>query len=211
MASFCGVLPGRQPRKNMDKKLIRAVNSFLKQTHEDKELIIVSDGCEITNKVYEENWLTEPSVKLFRSPKMATYAGGIRDIGMKMAENSDIFCFLDNDDVLGKNHLQTINDQFDFDKNDWVYYDDYLLLDPSFTKFERRNVETRYGSVGTSSISLINFHKYKDRFNGVKPLFPDGYGHDFLFMMKLASAGGKFKKLEKAPTYIVCHYGNVDL
>ncbi|MCK9445464.1 glycosyltransferase family 2 protein [bacterium] len=209
MPSYLGILPGRQERKNFDKKFIRAVNSFIKQTHEDSELIIVSDGCEITNKIYEENWVSNPRIKLFKSPKQAVYSGGVRQIGLKMADG-DIICYLDNDDILGKNHIKTIHDQFDIDNYDWVYYDDYLALEPTFKQFQKRYVETRWASIGTSSHAHINYYKYKDRFKG-EIEWPTGYSHDFLYVVKLATAGGRFKKLETAPTYIVAHYGSVDL
>jgi len=35
---------------------MKAVKSFIKQTYDDKELIIISDGCNITNKLYDENF-----------------------------------------------------------------------------------------------------------------------------------------------------------
>ena len=65
MASWLGA-----KRPHLDKKFVRAVNSFLKQTHEDKELIIVSDGCQITNKLYEEHYKMNPIVTLFKSQKL---------------------------------------------------------------------------------------------------------------------------------------------
>jgi len=205
-----------QGSKNRDKKLIRAVNSFLKQTHEDKELIIVSDGCDITNRIYDENWKTNPIIKLFPSPKQVMYSGGIRNIGCKMA-TGDIITYLDNDDVLGKNHLSEILNKFDTDKYGWVYYDDLMVLpETKFTKFQKRMVEPRFGSIGTSSISHVNFYtnpKYKGT---VIPEWNNlnGYGHDFLYVLKLASFGGPFMKLkdmaEVNSAYIVCHYFNCD-
>jgi glycosyltransferase involved in cell wall biosynthesis len=48
MASFLGDYPNAA--SNRDKKLIRAVNSFINQSYENKELVIVSDGC---TKTYE--------------------------------------------------------------------------------------------------------------------------------------------------------------
>jgi glycosyltransferase involved in cell wall biosynthesis len=204
MASYLGDYPGAA--KNREQKIVRAVNSFLKQTHEDKELIIISDGCQKTIDIYNKNWKDNKSIKLFASNKLPLYSGAIRSIGLKMAEG-DLIAYLDNDDVFGKNHLKTIHDQFNMNENDWVYYDDYMVLDEQFKKFHIRYVETRYGSIGTSSICHKNFNKYKlktdiDWF--------DGYGHDFLYVMKLALSGTKFNKLPKMPEYIVCHYANGD-
>lgn len=207
-ASFLGEYPNAA--SNREQKFIRAVKSFLNQTYEDKELIIVSDGCEITNRIYEENWLTIPNVKIFKSPKQALYSGGIRSIGCKMA-SGDVITYLDSDDVIGKNHIKTIMDQWDIKKYDWVYYDDLMVLNKEFTKFFTRVVEPRYGSMGTSAISHINYFKdprYKDKSS--KPDWFTGYGHDWLYCMKLAACGGQFKKLEKMPAYIVTHYANGD-
>ena len=51
MQSYLGDYPGS--RKDSKNKFVRAVSSFLRQTHEDKELVIVSDGCEDTKKLYK--------------------------------------------------------------------------------------------------------------------------------------------------------------
>lgn len=203
MASYLGDYPGNIC-KNKDKKFVRAVNSFLKQSYTgEKELIIVGDGCQKTKDIYEANWKDNKEIKYFGSPKQPTYAGGIRDIGIKIA-TGEIICYLDNDDVLGKTHIETIVEQFT-DDVDWVYYNDYLVLNKEFTKFEKRWVDPRWGKIGTSSIAHRN-PKFCDKFSDL--LWFNGYSHDWLFVMKLASSGGSFKKLKIEPQYIVCHTGN---
>jgi cellulose synthase/poly-beta-1,6-N-acetylglucosamine synthase-like glycosyltransferase len=202
MASNCTYDPNRQ---NRDKKLVRAVNSFLKQTHEDKELIIVSDGCEITNRLYEENWKTNKQIKFFSSQKLPVYNGGIRTIGLKLADG-DIISYLDNDDVLGRQSLEIIAEQFT-DEVDFVYYDDYLVLTKDFSRMEKRHVELRWAQAGTSSISHKNFLKKGIDLDWSKC---SGYGHDYMFILGMIAEGLKFKKLKKTPQYYVCHYSGFD-
>lgn len=202
MASFLSI-PGRQ---NLDQKFRRAVNSFINQTYQDKELIIVSDGCEITNKIFEENYSNRENIKLIKIPKQPPYSGMMRNIAFNIAQG-DIISYLDADDVLGKNHLQIISDQFDKDNYDFCYYDDYMTLDKDFKKLHIRKVYPRYGSIGTSSITHKNPKLLE---NGDKIKFNTGYGHDFLYVMTLNAMGLRFKKLEKMPQYIVAHYRDGD-
>ena len=210
MASYLGNLNNNPPSEFRNKKFIRAVNSFLKQSYENSELIIVSDGCEITKKIYDENWFINPRVKFFMSAKQPLYSGGIRAVGQKLA-TGDIICYLDNDDLLGKDHIKTIVDQFDINEYDFVYYNDYLALNKEFNKFQTRIVEARYASIGTSSIAHINFEKkYKTDHRRPTWMTMNGYGHDYMYVMRMVSYGCKFKKLDKAPSYIVCHYAGFD-
>lgn len=201
MASWC---PSQ--RKDIDKKLIRAIKSFMNQTYQgEKELIIIGDGCQKTKDVYEANFKDNKEIIYFGSAKQPMYSGGIRDIGLKIA-TGDIVCYLDNDDILGKNHIQTIVDQFT-DEVDWIYYNDYMVLNKEFTKFQLRWVDPRWASIGTSSIA----HRHPKKCEKLKDLqWFTGYGHDFLFVLKLASTGAKSKKLKINPQYIVCHYANAD-
>jgi len=198
MASYLLNYPGAAT--NRDKKFVRAVNSFKKQTYQNKELIIVSDGCQLTVELYNRFFANDDNIKLIQIPKQQLYSGEMRNAAFKIADG-DIISYLDSDDILGKNHLQIIVDGFDLDKFDMVYYDDLMVLDSTFKKFYNRIVEPRWASIGTSSIS----HK-----NNINASWSTGYGHDFIFMMKLASAGLRFKKLERGSEYIVCHYQNAN-
>jgi len=202
MASYLGEYYGRA--SNPEQKFIRAIKSFLTQSYENKELIIVSDGCAITNQIYENTFKKFDNIKLVSIPKQDIYSGECRNAGLRIA-TGDIISYLDNDDIWGKTHLETIVNQFT-DDIDLVYYDDYLVLSPDFKKLQKRLVETRYGSIGTSSISHRNLKDKK--FEHIKDWWPTGYGHDWVFLMKLIINGLQFKKLEKTPSYLVCHYGS---
>lgn len=194
MASYLGDYPGKA--SNPKKKYIRAVKSFLSQTYENKELIIVADGCTDTKDIYDEMFASYDNVRLAFIPKQEMYSGESRNEGLNMA-TGDIIAYLDNDDVWGKNHLEIIMEQFT-DDVDLVYYDDYLVLSKDFKTLQKRIVETRYGSIGTSSVC----HKNVDWLR-----WTTGYGHDWTFVQTAIINGMKFKKLEKTPQYLVAHWG----
>lgn len=198
MASYLQNYPGAAT--NRDKKFIRAVNSFKKQTYQNKELIIVSDGCQLTIDLYNKYFTTDTNIKLIQIPKQPLYSGEMRNIAFQLADG-EIISYLDSDDVIGPNHIQKIVEQFDLDNLDFVYYNDYLVLDNTFKKLQMRIVEPRWASIGTSSISHKNI-------KGLE--WTTGYSHDFSFVFKMVSMGLKFKKLEKNPEYLVCHYNGGD-
>lgn len=198
MASYLLNYPGAA--SNRDKKFIRAINSFKKQTYQNKELVIVSDGCPLTVELYNNFFSNEPNIKLLQIPKQPLYSGEMRNVALGLVDG-DIISYLDSDDILGSSHLKTIVDQFDLDLYDFVYYNDYMTLDSTFKKLHLRIVEPRWASIGTSSISHKNIKNIK---------WTSGYGHDFLFVLNMASMGLKFKKLSTSPQYIVAHYMNGD-
>jgi len=204
MASYLGEYNGRIPTEKRDKQFIRAVKSFINQTYENKELIIIADGCFRTFELYKEHFSTYENIECVIIPKQSTFSGEVRQEGLKMA-TGDLICYLDNDDIFGKLHLETIVNNFDKEKYDWVYYDDFLVLNTDF-KVQKRHVLPRWASIGTSSIAHKNL---KERM--LTTLFTTGYGHDFMAVMKLTTLGFKFKKLEKTPQYLVCHYSGVDI
>jgi len=166
MASYLTDYPGSA--SNRSKKFIRAVNSFKKQTYNNIELIIVSDGCPLTIELYKKYLINDKNIKLIQIPKQPLYSGEMRNIAFQLADG-DIISYLDSDDILGPNHIQKIVEQFDLDEYDWVFYNDYLVLDSTFKKLQMRIVEPRWASIGTSSISHKNI-------KGIE--WNIGYGHD---------------------------------
>lgn len=198
MSSYLGEYPGAA--KERDKKFIRAVKSFQNQSYTDKELIIVSDGCEKTIALYEQYFKNDTQIRLIKLPKQQMYSGEMRNVALRDAQG-DVISYLDSDDVLGKQHLEIIMNQFDTKKYNWVFYNDYLVTEPTFKKLHLRVVETRFGSIGTSAITHLKDERLK---------WSSGYGHDWVFVLKLAGLGTKFTKLKQNPQYLVCHYYNGD-
>lgn len=100
-------------RSNPIKKFNRAVKSFLSQGYSNKELIIVSDGCDLTNKEYEANWSSFDNIKLIKISKNSSkWPGTNRQIGIDHATGSWI-TYLDTDDILHHSHLTNIAHHID--------------------------------------------------------------------------------------------------
>lgn len=195
MPSYLGDYHGAA--KDRELKFIRAVDSFRRQNYADKELIVVSDGCQKTIDLCNRF-----KIQLFQLPKQKPFSGEVRNFGIKYAKGQ-IITYLDTDDYYEQGHLSSImyngfihmsrrGIPFERD-NDWVYWDDYVLTN-DFVK-HKRSTELKFAKIGTSCIA----HKKND----VK--WDDGYGHDFKFIQQLT---GKHEKIETAG-YVVCHIPNL--
>ena len=190
---------------NPEIKFIRAVNSFLNQTHPDKELIVVHDGCEISRQIlYKtfDTFLNSGVIKSVSIPKQEPYSGQMRNTGIAVSDpyKSDIIAYLDADDYIGKDHLCIINKCFDTEKYDWVYYNDFIVKSMNPFEYMIREVEPVACRIGTSSIC----HK-KD----IDLQWGSGYGHDFNMIEKYLLPLKKTKI--QTPQYYVCHVSGLGI
>jgi glycosyltransferase involved in cell wall biosynthesis len=198
MPSFLGEYDGcASDREN---KFVRAVHSFLENSLEEKELIIIGDNCLTTERllfVHFSEQIESGKIKFhqFRK-KQKLFSGSLRSKGIELA-NGEYICYLDTDDVIGKNHLAGILSQVKSQTLDWAYFNDYLNTDAGLIT---KRVELKKDSIGTSSI----IHKYDKRLNWDKC---DGYGHDFKFIERLIKWSDKKDKIYGG-TYIICHIPN---
>lgn len=197
MASYLGEYPNRA--SNPEKKFIRAVKSFLSQSYQDKELVIVADGCDVTEKLYNIYFSKEENVKFVKIEKQPIYSGECRNAGIRIAEGN-VISYLDNDDVLGKKHLEIIMNEFT-DDVDMVYYNDFLVRSADFKQLFKRINKLSYGYIGTSGITHRNIKELE---------WTTGYGHDWVFIMSAVINGLRFKKLKETPQYLVAHWGGVN-
>lgn len=182
-------------------KFLRAVESFLGQRLREAELIIVADGCEITEGLVHEHFereVADGKIHLVKIEKQPPFSGVVRQKGLEKASGG-IICYLDTDDVLGENHLSSIVKQFDTKKYDWVYYDDYIQM---WDGRYRRETFMRECNIGTSSIA----HKQDMEF-----VWQDGYNHDFKTIKKYLF-GKPFVKIDDCEYYVChAHYLGVDV
>ena len=119
MQSYLGEYEGS--RANSDKKFIRAVKSFLAIPDERTQLVIASDGCEITHKLYYKHFKKEPRIEYVyvdkNTPKMYEkskdgsnnqyYRGLPRQAARALAEGY-LTAYIDSDDYLMPNASQII-------------------------------------------------------------------------------------------------------
>ena len=151
MPSFLGNYEGAATDR--EEKFIRAVNSCLDNDYKYKELVIVSDGCEITNNVVMQKFKEQlflSQIKLVKLPKQPLFSGNVRSAGLANATGNYIM-YLDTDDMFSQKHISTVVDQMITEKLDWCYYNDYFNTDAGLVP---KSVELEHGSIGTSSIFL---------------------------------------------------------
>lgn len=131
MMSYLWPYPGA--RKNSVSKFIAAVNSFLNQNHKNSILTIISDGCELTNVVYDKMFSNNERVNLIRMQKQEErWPGQLRQIGIDSCD-SDLITYLDTDDLLLPNHIDEMVKVFFENKNaKWVSWTSIWVHETNF-------------------------------------------------------------------------------
>lgn len=183
---------------NREEKFLRAVDSFIMQVHLEKELIIVSDGCEITKKLYEEHYKSHHQIKFVALPKQPIFSGMVREAGLVWA-TGEVITYLDADDFFGSSHLAVIASSFDHaDETKWCYWNDYLYYNAK--DIQLREINLVYMGIGTSNIAHRNNMD-------ISWLNYDGYGHDWFFV-KNQLMQHETKKIFNTE-YYVCHLAHM--
>jgi len=129
MPVYLGDYEGRANKPNQ--KFIRAVDSFINQTHKDSELIIASDGCKDSIRIIKSSYakhLKSGRIKLLELPRHELFTGAVRQAAINEAAG-DILCNLDADDEFLPNHLYNLNLVFNTNEYDWAYFNLYRILD----------------------------------------------------------------------------------
>jgi glycosyltransferase involved in cell wall biosynthesis len=191
------VVDSNKSASNREFKFQRAIDSFLIQKHQDSELIIVSDGCEKTMNIVNENYasfLQSEKIKLFQIQKQPHFSGLVRAKGVRKA-TGDLICYLDSDDMIGPYHLEVMEIYYDKSMA-WMYYDDFLY-DGNIKTL--RKVTPHAGRIGTSSFCHLSTTPIE---------WQNGYGHDWTTIQRLFNhRHGKMN----APEYLVCHMSAINL
>jgi len=190
----------RKSAINPSPKFIRAVMSFLQQEFKDAELIIISDGCDITKRLYMDLFQDKDNIRFTQIPKQSVFSGVVRQVGIEMAQG-ELICYLDHDDFFGEQHLSIIHENFDTKKYGWVFFRDLLVQNAQDGNYVGvpRPVKLERSHIGTSMIA----HK-----RSLNVVWGDGLCHDWQMIEDhlLQHTGLKIP----TPAYFVCHHGNKD-
>lgn len=179
MASYLGDYPGGA--SNRIEKFHRAVKSVIDQTYTNWELLIIADGCELTEK--EASKYTDKRIKFFTIDKQPNFSGNVRQKGLDEA-TGDYVIYLDTDDYFTPEHIEDIAKRLNGDE--WVYFDN------NFNK-----VRLTYGVAITGAIC----HKRGlAEWRGC-----NGYGHDWFFIQRLMKHETKNIGMSG---YVICHEPN---
>lgn len=177
-------------------KFNRAVDSFLSNVYLQKELIIVSDGCRITNELYH-HYHNKKNIKLIKLDKQPLFSGNVRQAGLEAATGNYI-CYLDTDDIIKSDHLSCVVNEFKkHRKCDWIYFNDLYKQNFTGSEYGTRHTELKLGSIGTSCIA----HK---KSTSISWQGFDGYNHDWHFIEKLRTTHPHYLKVDTCG-YVVCH------
>lgn len=93
------------PTYNRPDMLLRSVQSVLKQTFQDFEIIVVNDGSVVEYDLNDLNIAADPRIKYFKKENEGPSIA--RNYGIENASGKFI-CFLDDDDEFLENHLSVL-------------------------------------------------------------------------------------------------------
>lgn len=184
----CRLVPYPNSAQFGDQKLVRSIQSVLDQTFADFELIVISDGCELTKEIVKD-FFTDKRIVLLECVHKQIFDNTPRNTGINNAKG-DYIIYIDADDFWGPDHLTTVNKNLKF--YDWVWYNDLI---PKNGWTERPCNIRILGGCGTSNVC------YKRKLN-VKWDRP-GYSHDFHFIQRLRNFRNNIKV--QTPEYYVMH------
>ena len=168
------------PNYNSSKTIIATINSVLKQTYKNWELIIVDDCSDKKTKDILAKYKRIKNIKIFYSEKNKG-AGQCRNVAIKKS-NSYYLAFIDSDDLWKNNKLKMQinfmqNNNYDFT---YTYYETFSgnnQVVKSIKTPEKFNFKsfTRNTSIATSTMIVKKklFGKIKLRNEEVLKVYPE--------------------------------------
>lgn len=234
MQSYLGSYPGS--RSDSDKKFIRAVNSFLNQTHKDSELIIASDGCEVTHKLYYELFKKEDRIKYVYidkdTPNMYEgeqkyYRGFPRQVARSLV-TGEVTTYMDSDDYLLPSAAEILNSAWSgAEDKQWAlidrWYDNHIMKSAKTSKsiiveseeYTIDGLESKWSICKMAHPTLVMQSTWAiSHRSSVNPVWKDvvgeTYSEDTLFSRTLIKEYGiPLGFLIPTPYYVRCHFSKL--
>lgn len=182
------------PVYNGEDSVFISLNSLLKQTYSNFEVVIIDDGSkDRTAEVVNKYSLNDKRFKYTYQQNSGVAMA--RNKGIKLAQGRYI-CFLDSDDYYDENFLKVMSSKIEITKSD-VCYCGYNIVTPKevkkkLTAFKEGDILIDY-IVGSVSVQTTGWIIKKELImkNNVK--FPEGisWGEDFEFFSQIVSLTNK--------------------
>lgn len=225
MMSYLGYYHGA--RSNPILKFNRAVRSFVNQTFKDCELIIVSDGCELTNQEYKANWANHDNITLIKTKKSEDKWPGVkRQLAREVAKGEWII-YLDSDDLFLPKRIENINKAIKQNPEYDLLFDNSLIYGSKRDIFKYIINETYEGPIGIctkyENHNLDGIQLYRTKIDYAagtcsiahKNTLPQKWdnrnrrGEDLKFIAEL-KAHNQWKVVDM-PGYVWCHSEHFDI
>lgn len=198
------------PAYNIEKYLAKTVESVIRQTYKNLEIIIINDGStDKTKKIAQRYADKDKRIIIFEQTNKGLSAA--RNAGFKMA-NGEYFCIIDADDIMmpGKIEWQ-VRFLENYPEGDVVYSKVYYFMDEINSVYVR-DLATETGSLVFKSLlrqgnfispnAVLFRRRVFDRFGGFDESLRSS--EDFAYWLYLSSRGVNFLHLDRYLT--LCRY-----
>jgi len=131
------------PSRNYGRFLSDAIESVLRQTVDDWELMVIDDGSTDDTSEVMQLYRGHPKISLHRTEGIGLTS--VCNFALKRAQGRYVIR-LDGDDVFDENILLVLGNHLDRDKSLALVFPDYYLVDPFGKVFAQERRERLYSS-----------------------------------------------------------------
>lgn len=214
MVSYLGDYPGA--RSNPIPKFIRAVNSFLDQTLKESELIILSDGCHVTQDVFQEHFSGEDRVKLVMNEKHQGWPGALRNLGIEEAKYP-LITYLDADDAMLEDRLEKLVNAMKSNGFAMLLDSLYVIPHDNYAYGPRKNTVKKVSKIKWQETEFTVYETgnqggtyqlcHRKRVKSRWPINHKNRGEDAIFIKRLLEECDEKLNTYLVPIggYLVCH------
>jgi len=164
MQSFLGDYDGS--RKDSHFKLERAIKSFQNQTDKNNELILISDNCLNTKKIWKEKFSEDSRIKFFhlednskkmyqKSEEGIFYRGYPRQVGIGLSK-FDVITYMDSDDFILPNYLEKLSYYWSLNKDYFWFLNNCWYENSAILEKKPNGYHDYFEEFTTNSVSINN-------------------------------------------------------
>ena len=185
------------PAYNSEKYIAEAIESVIKQTYTNWELLIINDcSTDNTEKTIKSYQQKETRIKLINLKENQGVANA-RNIGIQNAKGRYI-AFLDADDIWQKEKLQKQVQILNSSKAD-ITYTAYLMIDENGETIKERSIKESLQIKDLLKENSIIFSSVVCKKESIKNKHfkSEWYHEDYVFLLDLAKASKNFRGLNE--------------